>query len=180
MVKAWCLKHPPQKRWDLFQRPLFANTEPTIDCVVVHLDADIVRTIVAREGWARAKPQNSSEEGALLREVIEHWLWPDSNRIGEDRHVLFLAVQSTESWIVAGALADLRLPEAVDPVPLLLRINPGLANARAPGKLSKTKKRWQKLWRRHLNGKVSAVAARCPHLLVALTQLETVASVVER
>ncbi|MCB9760509.1 MAG: hypothetical protein H6739_11775 [Alphaproteobacteria bacterium] len=172
-VKAWCLRYPPGLRLGSFLQPLFAGVPARCDLIVVHLDADVIVPIAHAEGLGVPDPLTAFAQGVLTRAVLERWLWPDPTRPGEGRHTLLPAVQATETWIVAGADPALADPESADPVPLLIALNPGLSDGGASPKLKKSRRKWGQLFRRHLAGQVADVAARCPHLQHALSEIHS-------
>lgn len=171
-VKAWCLRNDPQKRVELFLRPLFAGDE-TCDALLIHLDGDLAERFaeeVGRPEWA--ENPSAAERGRVIGHLLDRWLWSEpGERAEEALHVPLVAVQATETWIIAGARPDLADPEAVEPVAALLALSPGLGDQRRPGHLKKDPKRWRRLTRRYVDGNERSIIGRCPHLRSALDAL---------
>ncbi len=161
-VLGWCERHPPEQRHrEWLSAPIFKGGPPPCDLMLFHLDTDAADKIaVALEIPASDEPIET------LTRCLDLKLWPpEEPRISEGRQLKFLAKQCTETWIVAGGFPDWEDPEAHDPIPKLIILNPGLEKRSEPGLLkAKKQKMWRRLFRKHLAGRVSEVADRCSAL----------------
>lgn len=105
-VYKWCLSNSPQERDAIFfGGGLFANDMDgsACDALLIHLDSDICEGIGVHTNISPVPNRADPPElrGAFIKRVIEGWLWPEISD-KTDKHIIVPAVESIETWLVAG------------------------------------------------------------------------------
>lgn len=167
LVYAWCLRNPPEIRHSqYFESGLFDDGMDTglCDLIVVHLDSDICSK-VAKKVKSRSDPGSNAsaqERGEFVEAVIRDWLWPNGEH-SDDRHIPAPAVESIETWLLAG-LGTHDAPEEIqDPGLTLVYVDHTVRGKVPPDKakrIKKTPRRYQLMSERAaLN--VNSVVDKC-------------------
>ncbi len=115
LVYKWCLSNNPVERENkYFSKGLFADDMDEFRCsaLLVHMDADICDEI--RDKTTLPVPQineDSLVRGSFIYGTVANWLWPDG-LVNDPRYIIAPAVESTESWLVAGLSDEDVAPES--------------------------------------------------------------------
>ena len=108
MVIRWLSQHPMMR--SRYLRQLFAGNvkAPLFDALVIHLDADNLSNSSFRAHIHNSfqttvqNPSGPQSRGSELRKIIKHvGKFNLLTKHDRDRHVLAVAVESTETWCVA-------------------------------------------------------------------------------
>lgn len=168
-VRAWCARHPPELRRALLFEPLFEGVPPRCEVLLVQLDADVLHKVpglAAAAGCGVAGDPTPAERAEATRGLLRSWLWPGATPHPDEHRTLPLAaVWCAETWLLAGLDPGLAEPEAADPAPRLLALNPGLERPVGSGRLPQSEDKWRQLARRaRLEEQAPVLARRCPSL----------------
>mgnify|MGYP000225817754 CR=1 FL=1 len=172
-LMAWCASHPRNERESLFLQPIFKDVDAICDVILVQMDGDIIQCIASQHTIPITPVTDSLSMFAAVETVLSSWLWPSGPRSPQE--VTVPAIQSTESWIIAGARPDISSPEDEDPVPLLIALDKNLEDPGRCGKLVKNSAQWVMLAHAHVQGNVNNITARCPLLLTSLGSVKKAA-----
>ena len=122
MVIRWLSQHPMMR--SRYLRQLFAGNVkvPLFDALVIHLDADNLSNpsfrahIYNRFQTTVQNPSGPQRRGSELRRIVEHvGKFSLLTKHDRDRHVLAVAVESTETWCVAAFSNQETNPEQLTP-----------------------------------------------------------------
>ena len=115
LVYKWCLSNTPGERENkYFSKGLFADDMDEFRCsaLLVHMDADICTEIRDKTTLLPVPSQNDDPitRGSFISGTVANWLWPDG-WVNDPRYIIAPAVESTESWLVAGLSDEDVAPE---------------------------------------------------------------------
>lgn len=176
-VKTWCEENSASSRADLFL-PLFDGEQP-LDILVVQLDGDRIEDYTRSHSDITVPvPANAHARGAIVKEVLERWLWGSAQARSTDpnreRHCLVATVRALETWLVAGLDSSLSDPEEIqDPEQELMKLRPDL-NIKVVGGVTRLKKdvlSWQNMARQTV-GALPHICSTCDHCRAFLADVD--------
>jgi len=154
-VLKWCLSNPPILRRQLYIGGGLFEVEDNscgIYAIIVQIDSDICERSDF-QNKSHVDPSkfdlgDPSGRGEYVRRSLHEWLWPDGN-VDDDLSwtIVSSAVESVESWLVAGLLPN-KNPETIRNPAACLKIR------------NKTKNKYIKLARRAAPN-VERIVERC-------------------
>ena len=180
-------KTPAARKQEFFNGGLFADdfAQPPFDCLLIHLDTDILgntsfkKFIKKAFGYNAIEPE-PGEPTERAREVsdILRLVWQDEDmtKVDQERHVPAVAVESTENWCVAAFSARPENFEALSREDLANRFMSALERSerRDPKtgykKIDKSPKRREKFRKTH-KGNYQRIASGCHHFQLILDRL---------
>lgn len=179
MVYKWCLSNSLQERESTyFGSGLFAGDLDAMACdaLLIHMDSDVCERIGDKTTVAPVPDRSDSAavRGAFIRKVLEEWLQLSESQ-QRNRHVVVPAVESVESWLVAGLSHEDVDPESNHSVQrrlaeldhLLVRGTPVPEDIKGP---KKTPENYRKILAVAKKNTVR-IANTCPHFKSMITDI---------
>jgi hypothetical protein len=172
-VNLWCLRNPPAVRQALFKDGLFTTTlsSTTYKALIIHLDGDLCDKADFKDSHTLNEAdfdlQQVEGRSQYLSAVLQHWL----NTEIEEPIIFALAIESIETWLLAGLGHDLQdIENDRDPEQTLLSL---LKEDKRPlGKVAqasqktlkktKTPEQYKKLSNQAAKN-IDQIKASCPH-----------------
>jgi len=116
MVYKWCLSNSRQEREAAyFGSGLFAGDMDAMACdaLLIHMDSDICKEIGDKTSITPIPEETDSAaaRGLFIRRVLKDWLQL-TNEPNSNKHIVAPAVESIESWLVAGLSEQDEAPES--------------------------------------------------------------------
>ncbi|MBF0163112.1 MAG: hypothetical protein HQM01_01195 [Magnetococcales bacterium] len=165
-VLQWCRRKSPEIRRNArLGKSLFATSPATpFDILLVHLDADLCEneefqktTTVNAHDFDLSTPNG---RGKYVETVLTLWLWPDGKPGGDEVWTrTALAVEATETWLIAGLMHTTDPERDRTPFAALQAWAAEIENR----PLTKKKAdRYRRLAERAA-GNISGILEKCPH-----------------
>ncbi|MBF0627469.1 MAG: hypothetical protein HQL91_04535 [Magnetococcales bacterium] len=177
LVYKWCMNNHPELRRQMIVGGGLFSTSSSYDALLIHLDSDVCERIsdntnVDRYCYDLSGPVG---RGQYVEAVLTDWLWP----AGVDRDdlqwtIIAPAVESVESWLVAG-LTQETTPEA-DKNPDLTLLRWDCQDKKRPfpeeatGISRKTSIRYKEFAKRAVKN-IDRIGKKCPHFAALIQKV---------